>query len=120
MYSQVTVKIESRVHLLSTLAEAAELEHDLMCMYLYPVFSFKTTTAEGLTVEEMDAVHGWRKTLLAWRSRPPERGTVSITAQYVPGDDGCVTVVTTLVTRRGISFTPCRIVVTRPSWSRSC
>ena len=64
MYSQVTVKIESRVHLLSTLAEAAELEHDLMCMYLYAAFSFKRTTAEGLTVEEMDAVNGWRKTLL--------------------------------------------------------
>ena len=58
MYSQVTVKIESRVHLLSTLAEAAELEHDLMCMYLYAVFSFKMTTAEGLTDE-----HGSRQSL---------------------------------------------------------
>lgn len=57
MLSKATVKIESHVHLLSTVAEAAELEHDLMCMYLYSVFSFKTTTAEGLTVEEMDAVH---------------------------------------------------------------
>jgi hypothetical protein len=64
MYSQATVKIESRVHLLSTLAEAAELEHDLMCMYLYSVFSFKRTTAEGLTDEEMDAVNAWRKTIL--------------------------------------------------------
>jgi hypothetical protein len=64
MYSKVTVKIQSRVHLLSTLAEAAELEHDLMCMYLYAVFSFKRTTAEGLTDEEMEAVNGWRKTLL--------------------------------------------------------
>jgi hypothetical protein len=64
MYSQATVKIESRVHLLSTLAEAAELEHNLMCMYLYSVFSFKTTTADGLTDEEMEAVDRWRKMLL--------------------------------------------------------
>jgi hypothetical protein len=64
MYSKATVKIESRVHLLSTLAEAAELEHDLMCMYLYSVFSLKRTTAEGLTDEEMSAVNAWRKTIL--------------------------------------------------------
>ena len=64
MYSKATVKIESRVHLLSTLAEAAELEHDLMCMYLYSVFSLKRTTAEGLTDEEMCAVNAWRKTIL--------------------------------------------------------
>jgi hypothetical protein len=64
MYSKATVKIESRVHLLSTLAEAAELEHDLMCMYLYSVFSLKKTTAEGLTAEEMGAVDAWRKTIL--------------------------------------------------------
>jgi Ferritin-like len=64
MYSKATVKIESRVHLLSTLAEAAELEHDLMCMYLYSVFSLKKTTAEGLTAEEMGAVDARRKTIL--------------------------------------------------------
>jgi hypothetical protein len=64
MPSKVTVKIESRVHLLSTLAEAAELEHDLMCMYLYSVFSLKTSTGEGLTSEEMEAVSCWRKTIL--------------------------------------------------------
>lgn len=64
MPSKATVKIESRVHLLSTLAEAAELEHNLMCMYLYSVFSLKTSTAEGLTPEEMEAVKCWRKTIL--------------------------------------------------------
>ena len=63
MYSKATVKIENRVHLLSTLAEAAELEHDLMCMYLYSVFSLKTSTGEGLTSEEMEAVNCWRKTI---------------------------------------------------------
>ena len=61
MYPKATVKIESRVHLLSTLAEAAELEHNLMCMYLYSLFSLKTSTDEGLTSEEMEAVNVWRK-----------------------------------------------------------
>jgi hypothetical protein len=64
MYSKATVEIESRVHLLSTLAEAAELEHNLMCMYLYSLFSLKTSTDEGLTSEEMEAVKVWRKTIL--------------------------------------------------------
>jgi hypothetical protein len=64
MYSKATVKIESRVHLLSTLAEAAELEHNLMCMYLYSLFSLKTSPDEGLTSEEMEAVNVWRKSIL--------------------------------------------------------
>jgi hypothetical protein len=42
MYSEATAKIESRVHLLSTLAEAAELGHNLM--YLYSLFSLKTSS----------------------------------------------------------------------------
>lgn len=64
MYSKAAVKIERRVHLLSTLAEAAELEHNLICMYLYSLFSLKTSTDEGLTSEEMEAVKVWRKTIL--------------------------------------------------------
>jgi hypothetical protein len=59
-----TITIESREHLLSTLAEAAELEHTLMCLYLYAVFSFKRSTEEGLTGEELKAVDHWRTTLL--------------------------------------------------------
>jgi hypothetical protein len=59
MYSQATVKIQSRVHLLSTHAEAAELEHELMCMYLYSFSASRGTTAEGLTDEEMtQSMHG--------------------------------------------------------------
>ena len=59
-----TITIESRERLLSTLAEAAELEHTLMCLYLYAVFSFKRSTEEGLTGEELKAVDHWRTTLL--------------------------------------------------------
>lgn len=59
-----TITIESREHLLSTLAEAAELEHNLLCLYLYAVFSFKRSMEEGLTGEEFEAVEQWRTTIL--------------------------------------------------------
>jgi hypothetical protein len=64
MNSPPAVKIESRMHLLSALAEAAELEHDLLCMYLYSAFSLKTSVEEGLSSEEMSAVNSWRATIL--------------------------------------------------------
>jgi hypothetical protein len=60
-----TITIESREHLLSTLAEAAELEHTLMCLYLYAVFSFKRSLEEGLTGEELEVVDKWRQTILS-------------------------------------------------------
>jgi hypothetical protein len=44
--------------------EAAELEHNLMCTYLYATFSLKSGEAEGLTREEAEAVARWRRTLL--------------------------------------------------------
>ena len=59
-----TITIESREHLLSTLAEAAELEHNLLCLYLYAVFSLKQSVEEGLTGEELEAVERWRTTIL--------------------------------------------------------
>ena len=64
LHSEASVKIESRAHLLSTLAEAAELEHNLMCMYLYSLFSLKDSIEEGLTDDELNVVNSWRKTIL--------------------------------------------------------
>lgn len=58
------IQIENREHLLSTLAEAAELEHNLMCLYLYAVFSLKQSTSEGLSDAELQAVQGWRRKIL--------------------------------------------------------
>ena len=59
------MKIETRDHLLSTLAEASELEHHLMCLYLYAAFSLKRSTAEGITPAELDAITTWRTEILA-------------------------------------------------------
>ena len=59
------MKIETRDHLLSTLAEASELEHNLMCLYLYAVSSLKQSTAEGITQAELEAITTWRKEIMA-------------------------------------------------------
>jgi hypothetical protein len=59
-----TIEIQTREHLLNTLAEASELEHNLMCLYLYAVFSLKEATSEGLTDRELETVRRWRRTIL--------------------------------------------------------
>ncbi len=44
---------EQVIHLLS---EAAELEHNLLCSYLYAAFSLKKGPDEGLSEREAEAV----------------------------------------------------------------
>src|SRR5580692_4812926 len=53
--------IEHREALYYMLCEAAELEHGIMCQYLYAAFSLKQSEAEGLSPEEAEAVQRWRK-----------------------------------------------------------
>lgn len=54
----------SREALIHELYEAAELEHNLMCTYLYAAFSLKQGTAEGLSAEEAEATARWRRAIL--------------------------------------------------------
>src|ERR1700712_3452398 len=54
----------SREQLVHSLYEAAELEHTLMCTYLYAAFSLRSGEAEGLSAEEAEVVAGWRKTII--------------------------------------------------------
>ena len=54
----------SREQLLFQLYEAAELEHNLMCTYLYAAFSLKSGQSEGLSVEEAASVERWRRTIV--------------------------------------------------------
>ena len=44
--------IEHREALYYMLCEAAELEHGIMCQYLYAAFSLKQSEDEGLSPEE--------------------------------------------------------------------
>jgi CDGSH-type Zn-finger protein/uncharacterized Fe-S cluster protein YjdI len=54
----------TREQLIHALYEAAELEHNLMCTYLYAAFSLKDGEAEGLTTEESAAVARWRRAII--------------------------------------------------------
>ena len=54
----------SREALIHQLYEAAELEHNLMCTYLYAAFSLRLGTVEGLTAEEAEATARWRRDIL--------------------------------------------------------
>src|SRR6185312_17024376 len=54
----------SREQLLYALYEAAELEHTLMCTYLYAAFSLRSGEAEGLSAAEAEAVARWRRSII--------------------------------------------------------
>ncbi len=56
--------LTQREVLIHALYEAAELEHNLMCTYLYAAVSLKDGEAEGLSAEEAAAVKRWRQGLL--------------------------------------------------------
>jgi len=50
--------------LINALYEASELEHDLMCTYLYAAASLRNGEAEGLSATEAAAAKRWRSVLL--------------------------------------------------------
>lgn len=54
----------SREKILHALYEAAELEQNLMCTYLYAAFSLKDGEGEGLSAAEAEAVARWRRAIL--------------------------------------------------------
>jgi CDGSH-type Zn-finger protein/uncharacterized Fe-S cluster protein YjdI len=56
---------QSREKLLHTLYEAAELEHNLMCTYLYAAFSLRAYEDDGLAAHEREAVARWRREVLS-------------------------------------------------------
>ena len=58
------LKHATREALLHALYEAAEIEHNLMCTYLYAAFSLKSPD-EGLSGAEADAVARWRREIMA-------------------------------------------------------
>ena len=54
------IVVEDRKELTYLLSQAAELEHGLMCEYLYAAFSLKSTTGPGLRADQLAAVERWR------------------------------------------------------------
>lgn len=59
--AEPAITVEHRAALVYLLREAAELEHGLMCEYLFAAFSLKQREDEGLTAEQLAAVDRWRK-----------------------------------------------------------
>ncbi|HUP28777.1 MAG TPA: ferritin-like protein [Usitatibacter sp.] len=57
-------RVFHREQLLHLLAEAAEIEHNLLCSYLYAAFSLKHAPGDGLNDEEARAVASWRKSIM--------------------------------------------------------
>lgn len=53
-----------REQLLHLLAEAAEIEHDLLCSYLYASFSLKAKDDDSLQGGEGAAVESWRRSIM--------------------------------------------------------
>src|SRR5260370_34425842 len=55
--------VEHREHLWNLLLQASQVEHLIMCQYLYASFSLKTGPDEGLTAGQADAVARWHTVL---------------------------------------------------------
>jgi CDGSH-type Zn-finger protein/uncharacterized Fe-S cluster protein YjdI len=53
------IRITSREDALYLLAEAAAVEHNLMCCYLYAAFSLKRSAEDGLTPEQVEVLRRW-------------------------------------------------------------
>ncbi len=62
--SEPAIDVRTREELIFLLAEAAEIEHNLMCCYLFAAFSLKTE-ADGLTPEQAKVVAGWRRDIIS-------------------------------------------------------
>jgi len=61
---ETPIVLEHREALIYTLGKAAELEHLVMCQYLYAAFSLKQSEAEGISAEGLADAKRWRHTLL--------------------------------------------------------
>lgn len=52
--------VNDREQLIYLLTEAAEVEHGLMCSYLYAAWSLKQDVAEAVTEQQLAAIDSWR------------------------------------------------------------
>ena len=59
------IRIETREELIYLLAEAAAIEHNVMCCYLYGIWSLKRGEQDGLSPEQAKVVQGWKLAMTA-------------------------------------------------------
>jgi hypothetical protein len=61
-YPNISAK---RARLAELLTEAAEIEHDVLCQYLFAAFSMKKTVDEGgVTLLQLETMRAWQATLM--------------------------------------------------------
>jgi hypothetical protein len=60
MGGEPAIVVGDRKELTYLLCQAAELEHGLMCEYLYAAFSLKGAPGPGLSGDQLAAVERWR------------------------------------------------------------
>jgi Ferritin-like len=58
------LRVESREELVYLLGEACELEHGLLCEYLYAQFSLKRSVEEGVTPAQLARIQAWELTII--------------------------------------------------------
>jgi hypothetical protein len=58
------LRVESREELVWLLAQACELEHGLMCEYLFAQFTLKRTREEGLSAQQLAKVAAWETVII--------------------------------------------------------
>ena len=63
MSSERAIHVDSREDLIYLLAEAAEIEHNLMCCYLFAAFSLKDE-ADGLDAAQAAELRSWRRAII--------------------------------------------------------
>jgi CDGSH-type Zn-finger protein/uncharacterized Fe-S cluster protein YjdI len=65
IHSEPEIRVRTREDVLYLLAEAAEIEHNLMCCYLYAAFSLKRPGEGGLSAGESAAAARWRSAIMS-------------------------------------------------------
>jgi hypothetical protein len=58
------IDVGKRLRLAELLSEAAELEHGLMCQYLYAAFSLKRAPEEGVTWAQLELMRRWEASIM--------------------------------------------------------
>src|SRR5690349_6173544 len=61
--AETKLVVDNREQLWTLLVEAVQIEHMVMCQYLYACSSLKTDPDEGLTAEQAGAVARWREAI---------------------------------------------------------
>jgi hypothetical protein len=59
--AEPVLTVDTREELVYLLGQACEIEHGLMCEYLYAQFSLKRALDEGLTEGQLARVQAWER-----------------------------------------------------------